>query len=276
MNARAKRIAKPIALAVMVLALFAACDIFILFDFLDNSTDLTIELTWDNSSTDLDLYVTHPDVRTINPAAVPLYDSVTDAYDEEIVGNTGFFPKDKLTSSTSRNAIWRNDTAGGPTNDEIRFSTSSSLGDTREVIDIYDIPFTYDKPLSYPVDFNSSSADGPNGLPSGYDFAWVGVMEVYVWSPSGTVSGAGNARVIVYDSNDNALGEFPVPEDTTVEGASLVRIPVFRADDGSTRRNYYQILAHTQLLTSSTQIRSITGESETIEDYSVNGAFGRE
>ena len=273
MNKRAKRITKPIAIAAVVLTLFAACDVFIVLGFLDNDTDLTVELRWEDSSTDLDLYLTHPDELTVG-ATPPVYSDVILAYDEPVLGNSGFFPQDKDLDPSSRNTVYRGNTSGGPSGTEVRFLTSSSLGSTREVIEVNDIPFDYGNLDS--GDYNSQSSDGPNGLPSGFDFAWVGVMEVYVWSPTGTVNGAGDAKVIVYDSDDNVLGEFPVPSDITVEGASLVRIPVFRAHDGSSARNYYQILAHTQLLTDEAQIRSISNESETVGDFFVNGSLGLE
>jgi len=269
MNRKLRRTAKPISLSIAILALFAACDIFIFLPgWLDDSTDLSIELTWDGSQ-DLDLYVTVPapsDGNTTNNAGTPPYTNILQAYDQAAIsgGDPGFTPKD---GTSQRERIFSGNTSDSFSGDTVVYNSGASDSDT-QVIEIRGIPFNYN------TGGFTTAANSENGLTAGYDYAWVGIMEVYVWATSGKVSDADNVQVTVYQGS-NTVGTYVIPEDTNVTGASLVRIPVFRARNTSTsaERNTYQILAHTQLLTSQSQIRGIE-EPQVVGEYQVLNVFG--
>ena len=258
---------KLIAGALVVIAVIAGCNITIMpgADPV-TTTDLRVELTWNRSDVDLDLYLTFPDPQntTVDPAAVPVYTSIQDAYAAPEVGNVGFFPehgterRDRVYQANHRSA-----------DNNVRYTSPRT---TKEVITVHDIPFNYGA-LTLDEGFTDSFTTSPstvNALPSGRRYAWVGVMEIYVFGAEGTVSGAGEPTVTIYDSANEKLAQFPINEDTHIKGLSIARIPVFRTTDG---RNYYQILLHKQLILDTTGIRSV-GPAES--DYIVIGIEGRE
>jgi hypothetical protein len=251
-----------IAAALIAIATIAGCTIIYQPGTgLMPSGDLRVELTWDRTDVDLDLYLTYPDPQTttVNPAAVPVYTSIRDAYDAPLAGNVGFFPED----ANRRARVYQD--ADRSADNNVRYS---SVRTTKEVITVLDIPFNYGS-LTLPQSFTTSPVTA-NALPQGRDYAWVGVMEVYVFGRSGTVSGAGNPAVSIYDNAGERIAQFAVTEETHIKGLSIARIPVFRTTDG---RNYYQILLDKQLILDTTGIRSVAPADS---DYVVIGLEGRE
>ncbi len=224
-------------------------------------SDLTIELTWDRSDVDLDLYLTFPDPQhtTVNPADVPVYASIQDAYQAPVVGNVGFFPED---GATRRNRVYQGNQRSPDHN--VIFSSPRTR---KEVITVHDIPFDFG--VLTALDSFTTLPTAANALPSGRRYAWVGVMEIYVFGAVGTVSNAGNPTVTIYDSADNRVASFPINEETHIKGLSVARIPVFRTTDA---RNYYQALLDKQLILDTTGIRSV---APTGSDHVVIGLEGR-
>ncbi|MFP4550663.1 MAG: hypothetical protein ACLFNT_07660 [Spirochaetales bacterium] len=254
---RNRRTMAKIAVTLVATA-FLLTSCIIILPWLEGEADLTLELTWSGDE-DLDLYLTYPDVDTTESATVPNYLSVADAYFVPTpAGNSGFAPEDGTanrdrvyedrTQSADGDVVWQN------------------YGDNREVIKIKELPFNYTLGSG---DYNTT-ADSENGLPSGYTYAWVGVLEAYVWGHDANASDADDVTLSVYDDSDRLLGEYLIPAETRVKGAALVRIPVFQVQGEDLV--YYQVLAHTQLLTSVNQIRSV-GDSQTIDEYHVLGTF---
>jgi len=148
---------------------------------------------------------------------------------------------------------------------DIQWGQEVVSDDNTEFVNIFDIPYPYGSLSS--SDFNSTTPSSANRLGSGFGYVWLGIIEVYVWGDSDPASDARNVEITIYDQNDNPQGVYKLPEETYVDGAALARIAVFRAEDDVTgeRRNVYQILAHTRLLSSEAQIRSVGGQPATGE-----------
>ena len=252
-----KRIMKAIGLAVLAIAVLTGCNFEInVFPGFATRSDLTFELVWDNSN--VDLYLTYPDPDTTTVAGgVPPYTNIQDAYAAgTALGEPGFFPED----GTGRRArVHAGNTRSADGNAEF-FAPRART----EIIRVWDIPFEYGSLVA--GDFNTSPGSA-NALPGGRTYAWVGVMEVYVWGHDGNVSDAGSPTVNVYDNTNTKIASFPIDESTHIKGLSVARIPVFRTSDGL---NYYQILLDKRLINDTGQIRSIAPEA----DYYILGVEG--
>jgi len=179
----------------------------VLVEWIDSSADLSIRLKWDDESTDLDLYVTYPRSSSVTSGSVPEYASILDAYNPQSVfgGNNGFFPEDGAALQY-RSYVNQDDQESE--NGKMEYRRPS---DTTEVIELFGIPFPYGALNSGDYDSTPTTA---NALPQGYDYAWIGVMEVYVYGERGTVSGAGNVEVEIYDGDERLIASIPVDEDT--------------------------------------------------------------
>lgn len=224
--------------------------------------DLSIELVWSDSDVNLDLYLTYPDPETtsVDSGEVPRYFNIQDAYDAPVVGNPGFFPEDGRANRARVHAGNRESADGN-----VVFEAPRSRS---EIIRVYDTPFDYGV-LVDPTDFETDPRP-ENALPGGRWYAWVGVMEVYVYGRTGRVSDAGSPTVNIYDNDNTRIASFPIDEKTHIKGLSVARIPVFRTDDN---KNYYQILLHKSLVNSTDQIRSVSPGSDY---YIVNVEAGNE
>ncbi len=242
------RMVAPAAIIVLVLA---ACEIHVYGPAPPEPADLSIELVWSNSDVNLDLYLTYPDPdgSSVDSGEVPRYFGIQDAYDAPSVGNPGFFPED---GSANRARVHAGNRRSADEN--VVFEAPRSR---TEIIRVYDIPFEYGT-LVDPDDFETDPSNA-NALPTGRWYAWVGVMEVYVYGRSGTVSDAGSPTVNIYDNDNTRIASFPIDEKTHIKGLSVARIPVFRTDDN---KNYYQILLHKSLVNSTDQIRSVSPDSD--------------
>ncbi|MFW5849362.1 MAG: hypothetical protein ACOCXN_06280 [Spirochaetota bacterium] len=262
MRTASSRVILPIGLIAVIVLAFGGCDVIVVFSGDSNAdANLSIQLTWEDEDTDLDLYVTLPepadDDYTVETGEVPPYNSIQDAYGEFLGGRLGFFPED---GREYRDEVYE-DNPESNYNGEVVYDKAS---ETTEVIQILDVPFDYD--TLYESDYTTTPNED-NALPSGHEYAWIGVMEVYVWAQRGEVSTAGNPVVTVYDENDREIGWYPINEDTYIKGASVIRIPVFRTTN-SDRRNYYQLLLDKRLINTTNDIRSIAAENQ---DYIVAG-----
>ncbi|TVQ23573.1 MAG: hypothetical protein EA382_09680 [Spirochaetaceae bacterium] len=215
------------------------------------NADLTIELTWKSNVNDLDLYVTYPGSQPVTSGDDPVYSSIQLAYDAPTLGEPGFFPEDGIGSRERVHAGNRT-SSHGPGN--VRWI--ANVGTRMEVIQVDAYPF------SLPSLGHNTAANTHNALPAGFDYAWVGIMEVYVYGVSDPVVSAGSnagATVTIYDRNANVLGEFVLPEQIPMQGASVARIALFERRSQSTgaKQAYYQILPHTTVIRDTGGIRSI-------------------
>ena len=241
-------------------SLIVGCTVIVNPTWPDRSNDLTVELKWSNPAVDLDLYLTYPgpEVTSINSGSVPPYQSIQDAYGPPFTaGNWGFFPEDGLQH---RERVYR----GFPQSTDGNASFERA-GTRLQTIGVRDFPFE-DGNLTL-GDFTTRSSR-QNALPTGPDYAWVGVMEVYVYGRTGQVSDAGNPTVTFYDSQNRKVASFLIAGDTSVKGASITRIPVFRTDDG---RNYYQFLLDQRMVLTTGDIRSIATGTETNALFGITG-----
>ena len=258
-----KRIMKAIGLAVLAIAVLTGCNFEInVFPGFATRSDITFELVWDNSNVDLDLYLTYPNPvqYSVDSGDVPQYERIQDAYDASTLeGNLGFFPEDATVNPDRRANVYADNTRSADGNAEF-FAPRART----QIIRVWDIPFEYGSLVA--GDFNTSPAS-PNALPGGRTYAWVGVMEVYVWGRTGNVSDAGSPIVNVYDNSNTKFASFPIDESTHIKGLSVARIPVFRTSDN---RNYYQILLDKRLVNSTGQIRSVAPSG----DYYILGVEG--
>lgn len=261
------KLALKLAITGMVAVLVLTGCQGLLEEWLERNSDVTLSLTWEGGE-DLDLYLTYPapaDNDTTDDAGTPTYGSIADAYYPALInGDEGFYPEDGTANRAFVNQVDRSSADG-----DVRwfsFGDDSDDNDNREVIYIDQLPFNYTLGGG---DYNTTP-NSANALPSGYDYAWVGVLEGYVWGFDGDVSDAEEVKLTVYNEDDRLLGEFVIPQEMTVKGTSLVRIPVFQVEGRSAV--VYQVLAHTQLLTASNQIRSV-GETTTVGDYTVLATF---
>ncbi len=243
------RTALRIGVVAIAIAALSGCIVIFGWDIARRANaDLTIELTWKSNVNDLDLYVTYPGSQPVNANSDPVYSSIQAAYDARFVGLDGFLPVD---GAEYREKVH----AGNPkSTSDVRWI--ANVGTRMEVIQVLGLPFQLPS-LGY-----NTQPSAENALPSGYDYAWVGIMEVYVYGVSDPVVSAGSnagATVTIYDRNTNVLGEFVLPEQIPMQGASVARIALFerRAPGGATQA-YYQILPHTTVIRDTGGIRSVS------------------
>ena len=242
------RTALRIGVVAIAIAALSGCIVIFGWDIARRANaDLTIELTWKSNVNDLDLYVTYPGNSPESP--LPEYLKIQDAYDAVLVGGgLGFFPEDGAQHREKVHADNPKSTS------DVRWI--ANVGTRMEVIQVLGLPFQLPS-LGY-----NTQPSAENALPSGYDYAWVGIMEVYVYGVSDPVVSAGSnagATVTIYDRNTNVLGEFVLPEQIPMQGASVARIALFerRAPGGATQA-YYQILPHTTVIRDTGGIRSVS------------------
>ena len=110
--------------------------------------------------------------------------------------------------------------------------------------------------------FNTSPS-AENGLPAGSTYAWVGVMEVYVYAQDGQLAysnGAGaNPVITIRNAQDDIISELMTPTYADLEGASVARINLFVEKNGEKQYRFYQVLPQIERYTDDGQFRSVVG-----------------
>jgi len=231
--------------------------------------DISIEVSWGGSVDDVDLYVTYPLGNPIDGAGEPVYSTILKSYDTNVAGgDTGFFPEDV----TGREGVsgapgWLKESTYG-VGPAVELVEESSWGGP-EVVVVRELPFSTTG-ISFDTDPNAD-----NGLPYGSTYAWVGVMEVYLYAQDGQLaypSGGGANPVVTFrDSNDDIISEIMTPTYADLEGASVARINLFVENNGGSQYNFYQILPQVQRYTDENQFRSITGGDEAPAAINIRG-----
>ena len=267
---RLNRIRPALIVALLAMVALAGCDISFIFpgpwpeptaDF-----DLEVSVSW-KTVADVDLYVTYPfpadDRNPVDNTGTPVYSDIALAYNPGVsAGDPGFFPQDGTSQREKVYSAWQESTLSSRRDSwlaavELVEKSSSSL--RRETAWVRDLPFNYAG-----LSFNTTSTSA-NRLPSGATYAWLGVMEVYVYGVSAklaTVSdGGADAVVTVRNSAGTTIAEFTLPKYTDLDGISIAKVLLFRAKDAFSEYNFYQILPNAQLITSTTQIRSVAGDA---------------
>jgi hypothetical protein len=185
-------------------------------------------------------------------------------------GDSGFFlgdppaDREKVYSGNKRSTVTYS--SASPVEMVVDNTTSG-----REVIVIRRAPFdsTYTSGLGY-----ITPADSTMGLQSGFDYAWIGVSEVYVNGVAGNLvnSGGGSAdlTVTIYNNSDSPLFEISLPKYVDIPAMSVARIHHFLQWDGSSERDYYVIVPDERTMLSTAEFRAV--QSGTVV-YG-NGAFG--
>ena len=128
----------------------------------------------------------------------------------------------------------------------VEFENSPSSGPGPEAVAIREIPILWDDSLSFDTD---PTAD--NELPSGAEYGWMGVAQYYVHGDSALMTegeSVGSDLTIYVTQGDKVLGKYRLPEYTTVNAASIMRINLFAADDGTDFYSYMQIVPNLRII----------------------------
>ena len=229
--------------------------------------DITITVEWGGSVDDVDLYVTYPypaDENPINDWGTPVYSETLDAYARGgSAGDDGFYPEDNVDREGVSAAIGWDDESSFGSGPAVEVIEESDWGGPETIV-VRELPFY----TSF-ADFNTV-ATPDNGLPGGSTYAWVGVMEVYVYGQDGQLaypSGSGaNPVITIRDSNDNIISEIMTPTYADLEGASVARINLFVEKNGGLEYNFYQVLPQVQRYTDDGQFRSVVGDDDVAGD----------
>lgn len=240
-------------LALALMTMLSGCEFW--FFFGDDQADLSFTLEWDGSE-NLDLYMTYPRISDTTTNA-PNFD---EPYEDDLsTGGTaaiGFYPG----NGSGRGTVdWSNKKEtfreyGGRA--AVELLEDATDGSDEELLVVRGFPFGASATDS------STGGGGDTGLPSGYTYTWVGVMELYAFADSGKISygsGAGTEAKLVIRDDGDVIGEYALPTDTDLRGASIVRINTFYRDDGFESREYYQIVPDIRLITSTSQIENVSG-----------------
>lgn len=245
-----------------VLAL-SGCDIDIWLDWLTPEAYLTFSAEWDYYEGDVDLHLTFLD----DVDATPLDTSPTfdDPYTYWEIGDfdrysaiDGFWPEDDNAFGDRKEVSWERDKSAATTSGfaSVELTRDIRTGDDGpEVIIVRGFPFRSDATDTWTV-------DNPDvqGLKAGFDYVWVGTMELYAYAlpPSDKLSNLDgsdmNVVISVYNQYDDKIAEFRVPEFTDVRGASIARINCFYRDDVE----FYQVVPDVRVINETAQIRGLS------------------
>jgi hypothetical protein len=249
-----------VTLALVMMAAMTLSGCIWIFDGIIDPFDaeLAISLEWDTSM-DIDLCVTYPyppDGNTIDDYGEPKYTEVALAYTPAVSGgDDGFFPED---GPAYREEVSQYNTESSFGLIPAVEMTEQNLWGGPDVVVVRQIPFTYNG-VTYLTDPNAA-----NGLPAGSEYAWVGVMEVYVdgdgWEIVSSDGSGANAVVTIYDSSGNPISVFPLPAYTDIESASVARINLFveKTSYGETYE-FYQILPDLRIIRNDELFPNIVG-----------------
>ncbi len=218
---------------------------------------LRIITMWNPDFKDVDVYLTY--YTNFNDyGGSP--EAFTDSYQINSTGDAGFVPENVDTTSTYRERIfWNNMDSSDLYNGEPVVSLdvdnrggTDEMAGGPETISITYIPYAYTFGSGTATTIDST-ASAWSGLPVG-TYEWAGAMEFYVdaYSASsstaaddGTLSttdGANSADVIVFVMlGVNQLGSYALPNFTTIENASMIRINTFLENDTDST-NHFQIV----------------------------------
>ena len=225
--------------------------------------DLSITVEWGGDVSNVDLYVTYPypaDENPIDDWGTPTYGSTLDSYDGHLAtgfGDDGFFPEDGTDREGVSDASgWYLESSYGA-GPAVEVTQESHDGDGPETIVIREFPFD-----TTGASFNTSPS-AENGLPAGSTYAWVGVMEVYVYAQDGQLAysnGAGaNPVITIRNAQDDIISELMTPTYADLEGASVARINLFVEKNGEKQYRFYQVLPQIERYTDDGQFRSVVG-----------------
>ena len=209
------------------------------------------------------------DHNPIDDFGTPIYSEVADSYPPPLAGDPGFFPEDGPTNREEVSAA-SYETSSYGSGPAVEVVEEASWGGGPETIVVRELPFE-----TYDATFNTSPSSA-NGLPSGASYAWVGVMEVYVYAPAEQLSypdGDGaHAVVTISDADGDIVSQFPLPEYTNLKGASVARINLFIQKEGLAEYYFYQILPDTRLYTDDDQFGNVVGDGAPVGVVNVRGS----
>lgn len=227
----------------------------------DNEADVSIVALWKSSFDNVDAYVTYPDAFDTDPDGFKgeaELDTPNDTLDDGGGADPGFFVGDG-TSDRERlsdfDAKYASDATFGNLN--ISGDTSTAAVGIERIADQGSGPETVAiraVPIDWPGNVNyDTPSTQQNLLPGGSDYAWVGVLQYYVYGASGDLSVQGESAAesgadlnVYVTQGSSVLGRYRVPDFTNVEGASLIRINLLaRESDGA---DFYQIVPDTHLV----------------------------
>lgn len=260
---RSRRFLTVMALIAATAVFVTACDISIIVD--DGGTDLadlTFSLEWDGTE-NLDLYMTYPDSSDTTYDAPPFTDPYTIPPSTGWDADIGFWPDDLSTSDwtedgSDRAAVyWGNHASDMEYRSQpaVELINDATNGNEDETIAVRGFPFS-----ASATNVSTNGGTNADGLPGGYDYTWVGVMELYAYADGSakisSSSGADTAARLVVRDDGTVIGEYELPVETDLKGASIVRINCFYRDG----IEYYQIVPDVQVVNVTTQIRSVSGD----------------
>ncbi len=242
--------------ATALVLLLGACEWFIvIIAGLENTTDFTVVLEWDEESEPLNLYATAPDhlAGIVTNSDIRAYTDIGEAFNRGISTTyTGFYPEDVADRVTVD--------SGNPSDgfgNSIRYTSPTS---TSRAIEVTDLPVEWTGSIP---GTNTTSPSSANGLLSAYsasdNLAALGIIEIYVLADSGEIRDSGDPVLTIYDANDRFLASFSLDDDAGIRGMSVVRIMFFRDQSGD---NYYQYLIDKRNILNEGDVRSIGSDDQ--------------